>query len=569
MPTSTFQVSQEAPDSPALDVEKTEVEQVENVLPRSPYQSKEPGPASILNWLQKKNPSPQFLADVAKMNETELDPGKVKHVERKIDLLIMPALAICYMFYYVDKTTLSYAAIFNIKEDLHLGSSDYSWLSSLFYFGWLGWALPTNLLMQKFPLNKYLAFNIFLWGILLMAQAASRNFTELAVLRVLSGAAEATADPAFVLITGTWYTRTQQPSRIGYWYLANGFGIALGGLFGYGIGHIKGSLPSWKYEFLIIGALCSVWAIFMAIFIPDSPYFSHWFTPEERLIIVSRKRGDYNSTDTREWKPAQVLEAFIDPKTYLFFLFGFTANVPNGATSNFGTLIVQGFGFDTFQTTLMQIPYGMVIVAFILAAIFINSKLPSGYRTLLMALTNVPTVVGFAMVAWCKGTAPRLAGFWMTGASNATFVLGLSLLSGNVGGQSKKAIASAAIFLGVAIGNIVGPFLFKTSEAPTYYTGVVGCLVSRALEIVVILVLRVMFIMSNRRRDRAVAEGRIRSNDQFTELEDITDWKNPAFRYVTVNLITCSCVTVCILTYPDSSNSPIDVVEMALLKLLC
>lgn len=29
------------------------------------------------------------------------------------------------------------------------------------------------------------------------------------------------------------------------------------------------------------------------------------------------------------WNAAQALEAFIDPKTYLFFLFGFTANVPN------------------------------------------------------------------------------------------------------------------------------------------------------------------------------------------------------------------------------------------------
>jgi len=34
-----------------------------------------------------------------------------------------------------------------------------------------------------------------------MAQAASRNFTDLAILRVLSGAFEATADPSFVLIT--------------------------------------------------------------------------------------------------------------------------------------------------------------------------------------------------------------------------------------------------------------------------------------------------------------------------------------------------------------------------------
>jgi len=40
------------------------------------------------------------------------------------------------MFYYIDKTTLSYAAIFGIKKDLDLHGTDYSWLSSIFYFGW-------------------------------------------------------------------------------------------------------------------------------------------------------------------------------------------------------------------------------------------------------------------------------------------------------------------------------------------------------------------------------------------------------------------------------------------------
>ncbi|KAF9458833.1 MFS general substrate transporter [Collybia nuda] len=489
----------------------------------------------------KKNPSPTFLADVALMNATDLDPREVKQIERKIDFLIIPALAVCYMFYYVDKTTLSYAAIFNIKKDLKLGKQEYSWLSSLFYFGWVAWALPTNLLMQKFPLNKYLAVNIMLWGILLMAQAASRNFTDLAILRVLSGAAEATADPAFVLITATWYTRPQQPTRIGYWYMANGFGIALGGLFGYGIGQIKSGLPSWKWEFIIIGALCSLWSIVLYIVVPDSPYRTHWFTRKERLVIVSRKRDDQNLTDNRQWNASQAIEAFIDPKTYLFFLFGFTANVPNGGTSNFGTLIVKGFGFDTLQTTLMQIPYGFIISSIIGLAIYVNYKLPKGYRTLLMAVTNAPTVAGFAMMAWCTSKAGRLIGYWaqttgMTGASNATFVLGLSLLSGNVGGQTKKAIASAAVFLGVAAGNIVGPFLFKDSEAPQYFTGVIGCMVSRALEIVIILILRYMFIFQNKRRDRAVAEGRVEYDELVTGLTDISDWKNPAFRYITVRL---------------------------------
>jgi hypothetical protein len=50
--------------------------------------------------------------------------------------------------------------------------------------------------MQRSPPAYYLAGNIFMWGALLMAQAASNNFAALAALRTLSGAAEAIADPA-------------------------------------------------------------------------------------------------------------------------------------------------------------------------------------------------------------------------------------------------------------------------------------------------------------------------------------------------------------------------------------
>lgn len=77
-----------------LDVEKAEVEQVEDVLNRPQSQA---GPVGLLERMQKRNPSLHFLAEVAKMNETELDPQRVKQIERKIDLLIMPALTICYM----------------------------------------------------------------------------------------------------------------------------------------------------------------------------------------------------------------------------------------------------------------------------------------------------------------------------------------------------------------------------------------------------------------------------------------------------------------------------------------
>lgn len=170
-----------------------------------------------------------------------IGPREEAKLVRKIDFMILPYLAVCYAFFYIDKTTLSYAAIFGIRKDLHLHGTWYNWLSSLFYFGFLVWAFPTNFLMQRLPIGKYLGFNIFIWGFFLMLQAACHNFTTLGVLWALAGAAEACSDPSFMLITSMWYTRKQQPVRIGLWYTANGFGIALGGLLGYGIGHIHGA----------------------------------------------------------------------------------------------------------------------------------------------------------------------------------------------------------------------------------------------------------------------------------------------------------------------------------------
>lgn len=67
------------------------------------------------------------------------------------------------------------------------------------------------------------------------------------------------------MLISMWYKRKEQPVKIGLWYTANGVGIALGGLLGYGIGHIKGALASWRYEFIVIGCLCCAWGIVIAI----------------------------------------------------------------------------------------------------------------------------------------------------------------------------------------------------------------------------------------------------------------------------------------------------------------
>lgn len=114
-----------------------------------------------------------------------------------------------------------------------------------------------------------------------------------------------------MLITTAWYTRPEQPSRIATWYCSNGLGVAGGGLLGYAIGNIKGDLPSWRYEFLIVGALCASWGIVLWFLLPDSPPTARWLGREERLMAVARLRKNQTGVDTKVFKWDQASELHI------------------------------------------------------------------------------------------------------------------------------------------------------------------------------------------------------------------------------------------------------------------
>ncbi|EFX04472.1 major facilitator superfamily transporter allantoate [Grosmannia clavigera kw1407] len=474
-------------------------------------------------------------------DESSIDAELERQVVRKLDRRILPVLGLCYFFYYVDKTTLSYAAIFGIKADLGLHGQQYSWLSSMFYFGWLFWSIPSNLLMQRARPGWYLALNIFMWGVFLMCQAAAQSFGAVAALRVISGAFESIADPAFMLYTSMFYTQAEQPSRISAWYAWNGIGVAGGGLIGYGIGQIKGGLASWRYEFLIVGALCSGWALCLLVALPNSPTRFRGFSHDERLVMIARMRRNQTRFEQRTINWTHVWEAFADYKTWLFFLLGFVSNVPNGGISNFSTLVIQGLGFNTLHTALLGIPQGVIVVLWIGLGAWVNRHMPLNSRTLVCAAFMLPTIAGALgfLLAPKDAYVGRLICFYLTGSYQASFVICLSLVTGNTGGQSKKMIVAGMIWAGACVGNISSPFFYRSKQAPTYHLGIGSLLVANCLELLLFFVFRAVFIWENRKKEQQRAELRadgVVTDDSYglntTAFGDLSDKENINFVYV-------------------------------------
>lgn len=163
---------------------------------------------------------------------------------------------------------------------------------------------------------------------------------------------------------------------------------------GYGIGQIKGALESWRYEFLIVGAACTSWAIVLLLFLPNSPRTIRGFTHEERLLMIARVRRNQTGVEQRRINWGQIKEAYLDYKTWLFTLLGFFANIPNGGISNFSTLVIKGLGFDTLETALLGIPQGVLVVIWIALGAVANKFMPKNCRTIVCALFMMPTIAG-------------------------------------------------------------------------------------------------------------------------------------------------------------------------------
>src|SRR6478735_4299751 len=100
-----------------------------------------------------------------------------------------------YRHQFLDKSILSTAGALTLFEDTHIDRTQFSWLGSIFYLGFLVMQPINNYLLQRLPTSKYVGTVLVLWGASLACTALAKNFSQLAGLRFLLGFFEAITYP--------------------------------------------------------------------------------------------------------------------------------------------------------------------------------------------------------------------------------------------------------------------------------------------------------------------------------------------------------------------------------------
>lgn len=308
------------------------------------------------------------------------------------------------------------------------------------------------------------------------------------MLVIYNSFVESSVSPGFVAVTRMWYTRREQPIRLGIWYSATGLFSIFSSLVNSRLGNAKTTLAPWKLIFLVPGSITVAFGFLVLLLLPPSPLrlpllaipCYNRLTLADRQGIDAKVRGNLTGTPSSAaamaWNWSQAKEAALDPKIYLFFLMATAIYVTNGAVTVFGPILVKAIGFTSTRATLLLTPGGATTAVSIYVVTLLATSKRLGFaatvpfaRTLLLIASCLPPIVG-ALMCW-KGDwsnkAIPLAGYYLIPIFGAPFVLLLGMCTANIAGSTKQAIASASIFVGYNCGNVSLLQLGKRRASPS------------------------------------------------------------------------------------------------------
>lgn len=283
-------------------------------------------------------------------------PAEEKLV-KKINWTLLPFVGAIVFIQFVDKTTLSTSAMMGIIQDTKLTASQFSWLGSIFYLGFVLFQIPNNFFLQKFRIKRYLGTLLVLWGLVLSLTSLCTNFTQLAICRVLLGLFEAGTYPSLLIIINSVYRRSEQSAAYGFLWLSNGSGTMVGAACSFGIYYINDAfgIKRWQWPYIIWGCLTIVFGIITFFFLPDTPDSFMFRLKEEEKEIVKERTRDNAVVRVYEIKKHHIYEALKEPRLWLLCFSTLCNNLSTGGLVVFSTLIVQAFGFAVSLTNIFII----------------------------------------------------------------------------------------------------------------------------------------------------------------------------------------------------------------------
>jgi len=231
---------------------------------------------------------------------------------KKAALRFVPLLTVAYLFNYLDRTSLSVAAL-TMNQQLGLTPSQFGLAAGIFFLGYSVFEIPSNLLLYRVGARRWLARIMISWGLVSAAMAFVVGPNSFYGLRLLLGIMEAGFFPGVTFFLAAWFP-AQYRTRMLAWFLV---GIPLSSLIGTPVCTMLLQMDGiwgfagWQWMFLLVSLPCVPLGLLTLFLLADRPKSAAWLTPEERDaldgVLASEVRDRAHSSFWAALKDARVL----------------------------------------------------------------------------------------------------------------------------------------------------------------------------------------------------------------------------------------------------------------------
>ncbi len=369
---------------------------------------------------------------------------------RKIYLRILPFAALTYFFCYLDRINISFAAL-TMNKDLGLDAAIYGMAAGAFFWGYVLFEVPSNIILEKVGARLWIARIMVTWGLISGATAFCKGPYSFAAIRFLLGLAEAGLFPGFVLFFTYWFPAHHRARINAGFTLALPIAVATGAPISTALLGLDGlwGLKGWQCLYLFEALPTVLIGIAVLFALDDRPAEAKWLEPEEKAWLTADLADERRAVE-REHKIG-TLHALWDPKVIWLAL-----NYIGIVTASLGMLlflpqIVKELGLTTMQVGwATMVPYICGAVSMVFCGWLsdrIGDRRWSLFWTcaiatagLIMAGMTLGTwwsLVGMSIAAigfyGTKGPFWSIPSMWLTGSAAAAGFAWINSL-GNLGG---------------------------------------------------------------------------------------------------------------------------------------
>ncbi|KAM0789056.1 hypothetical protein ACM66B_003119 [Microbotryomycetes sp. NB124-2] len=482
-----------------------------------------------------------FIDDIAQPGHVSqkqilspLDKEAERRLSRKIDLHIVPIVAMLYLWCFIDRANIGNARIAGMEKDLGMSGYDYNIALTAFYASYIVFEIPSNLMAKAVGPGRWLPILTIGFGILSLATAFVHSFGALVAVRFLLGIFECGLLPGIAYYLSRWYRRDELVFRLSLYLVTAPLAGAFGGLMASGFITIDpvGPVHTWRHIFLWEGLITTLIGIVGYILLTDRPSVARWLTEEEKALAEARIKSENAGTTValERMKGSAVRQGIFNINTALLAWQFLWVNVTVQGIAVFMPTIVRTlFPGRTVvhQQLLSAPPYVFGACVNIIVPLIASKTARRGYC---MLATAPMAIIGFAIFLGSNNTNAKYAGAFLVTAGSFPFgALCTGATSANSSPDSARASAIGAVVMVGNIGGLISSWTFLAKDAPRFVPGNSINLTAGILVFLTTIVMLGYQMWENKQRDLGRRDHRLEglSVDEQAYLGS----RHPAFRY--------------------------------------